>query len=776
MKMKKLITLFLMIGSSLILNSATPLQQAVEIRDGIRDIKVAVQKRGQECTDLASIPKAIEKISDITDFIQGKYIGEIIINDEQINGFPFTFIDGKYSIKALSLKLAQVGQFKDATGLQSFTAPVLESPKLEMLANCPNLVEVNLPAATYSATQMCSNDTNLITANLPNATTIYGYSYYNCSKLKTFASAPLTIINPYSFYNCQSLTNVNINSESCTFGNRCFENCKSLKSIKWPTSWSFGNNYVFANSGLESVNLENVATFGTLTHSLFEGCPLTNRLELTRLLTLSGASLFKNCQKVTDIICPELTQIGTIDTSTGYYSESSGGNNNYEIFRGMTSVTNIYMPKLETIYSGEALFLNQTRLKHVKFPELTQIGRLSGTTYYGHYNIFYNCINLESVEMPKLKNLYNVNNMFAYCYSLTNVVMPAVETLTLDSLSYGNDNYVFLNCNNLKNLSFPNLKNSYYNNGRSTLRNLCYNCINLENVYMPITNLVTNTGFNYNNFYEAFKYCYNLKNITLGMDSAKLLKIGNFPGYVPTSAVFHCPSEAPYDVDVVYKNGKWQSITNGTFKLVKFIKGTGTQYINTGVVYQPNMVITIDVELDTSANQYAAIFGAGSGNVSANAANRLELYSRFNNVDKFKFYKSNISGDIAEHNTGRFIIKIDGLTCSIYDTDGSLLYDITLTDGDLQTSGPLALFTVNSSTTSTGFSPMTARINDNMKLYRFTVVDKETEETLCDLIPGLHNDEPLMLDKAKKYLTHYNFGTGNFEYGSITNENISVEK
>ena len=55
-----------------------------------------------------------------------------------------------------------------------------------------------------------------------------------------------------------------------------------------------------------------------------------------------------------------------------------------------------------------------------------------------------------------------------------------------------------------------------------------------------------------------------------------------------------------------------------------------------------------------------------------------------------------------------------------------------------------------------------------MKLYRFML--KENGEVVQDLLPGVRSDGVgCLLDAANNWHPLFNAGTGNFNYGSVTN-------
>ena len=96
---------------------------------------------------------------------------------------------------------------------------------------------------------------------------------------------------------------------------------------------------------------------------------------------------------------------------------------------------------------------------------------------------------------------------------------------------------------------------------------------------------------------EMFYLCPFVSDVTFGIKGGALKNYAGFPGGAPTTCVFHCPADAPFNVDIMYLTNAWTVVTNGTFKLIDSIKGTGTQYINTGYTHRTNTLVEIDFAL-----------------------------------------------------------------------------------------------------------------------------------------------------------------------------------
>ncbi len=175
-------------------------------------------------------------------------------------------------------------------------------------------------------------------------------------------------------------------------------------------------------------------------------------------------------------------------------------------FNNCSSLTNVYIPNVETIEMGA--FYNCSSLSLVSGPNVKLIGSqafrscssLSSISFPNvkiiEANAFIDCNSLTSAFLPKVQEINTA--AFSGCTSLTNIRLPLVEIL---------GNGVFENCTSLTNIDLQNAKELK----GSTFRN----CRSLMSVVIP--NLETLTS-------NVFKSCTALTNISL----AKVKEIGEF--------------------------------------------------------------------------------------------------------------------------------------------------------------------------------------------------------------------------------------------------------
>ena len=310
--------------------------------------------------------------------------------------------------------------------------------------------------------------------------------------------------------------------------------------------------------------------------------------------------MFDGCSSVTNIDFPNLTTIGNGAASLHSYGSY--------MFNGMTKLVQVSMPKLISMFGSStandtcwALFANCTSLEEIEFPELQNIGNpLYSGYYHGLGNMFQNCYKLRSARFPSLKYLAIYGNtqhshaMFANCYVLKDLQMPALEELSQAS-AYSYCNSLCLNCYELEEVSLPSLKSIW-----RTCRWLFSQCPKLKKVSMPSLTYSNNNSDNKNGtkgLQEMFYMCPALTDVTFGFKGSELISYPTFSSCASQNVVFHCPADAPYNVDVMYLNNAWTVVTNGTFKLIDSIKGTGTQYINTGYTHGTNTLVEIDFAL-----------------------------------------------------------------------------------------------------------------------------------------------------------------------------------
>lgn len=752
---RKTLTFIIALAVSIFAYADTPLAQALKVQRHLTDVKNAIQSRGIECPNLESMSNAVMQINDINQFASGTYSGTIQITAQNVNWLAFNKVPGNYNIYAQNLRSVCDSAYRYAYGLNEFYAPLCSSAPEYMLADCTNLKYVYMPKCSSIATYAFQNSGSLEYVDISNVSTINGsQAFENCYNLKYVKTKPLTYCASYCFKNCNNLTNI-ILAENFSCSYEAFKNCYNL-NVKLPKKFSGYNYAMFENCrSITEIDLSDEDTTRLTHNNIFNGCSGVTNLNLGPVKELCGDWMFSNLG-ITTFSNEVLECIGKID------------DNSCCTFANNKQLKSIYLPKLQAIthgiYTGDdpGAFGGCTKLEEVYMPELYVIGKINTSDGEDHYSsrTFIDCVSLKSISLPKLRELHGCKT-FYNCSSLTNIYMPSLK-----HWSNGYEGWYASgmgHCKSLKRIHLPNLERISFG------WQMFYNCYNLEEVVFPKLTKIT---YYYNsniNMERMFEYCHNLKNVTFGYKADDLMAVYAFPGSAPLTTVFHCVGDAPNIVDIVYKNGSWQKEQLGTYKLVDYIKGTGTQYLNTGVIHNNNTKIICDCEIGDSTGGYKDVFGARNG---SHWNNSFTLFSRYLDNKIFCFSRSGNEMQGSTYENGYFHIVAENNVCNIYNAQNELIQSITSTGNNDNGIAPIGIFVINNATSEGGFTPID-EINANMKLYRFQIYKDDVLQ--CDLVPALaNNDVPCMVDLANNYHPHFNYGTGDFEYGSVTNDNIVV--
>lgn len=329
-------------------------------------------------------------------------------------------------------------------------------------------------------------------------TTISAYAFYNCSNLQTVTiPATVKMLGDIVFGECGELQSVSLPAAVTKIPYGCFANCKKLQSISMP-----------GVTEIEDFAFQEVAGIDNFQIS-------------KKLTTLSERALMR--LKVKNY---------TVESGNSVYSAKSGvlyrdGGKTLAAYPARADATAFAIPSGVTTV-GENAFCGTINLKTVTFPStvtklnagafemssLTSVTLPDTITAVGDYTFYESAV--ESVTFGKglketsyqmfeeCENLTMINfgglqvlgaRCFAYCYSLTNVTLPAgiksigngvfgecaaLETVTiqgeLDCIPY----QAFLNCYGLKKLNITGKVPNIY-------RASFYGCRSLEAVTLPRT-------------------------------------------------------------------------------------------------------------------------------------------------------------------------------------------------------------------------------------------------------------------------------------------------
>lgn len=229
-----------------------------------------------------------------------------------------------------------------------------------------------------------------------------GSSIIMFNELKYFTG--LTELEEYAFKNCTDLKYIVLPKQLMTINSYAFEGCSSLKSIKISETITALGEFIFLNSGLETIEFS--ANVNKLPIGTFKNCVNLKNVSFgkTTLQVIGGE--------------PVLNNGGYIDERYGNRCESSNG-----AFYGCSSLTDLKLPSTITTLE-EGAFWGCTALKNINLHELTNLKTIEGGRYYFSTNIstrfycgtFTKCTSLESITLPEsLKTIGS--GIFAGCSS-----------------------------------------------------------------------------------------------------------------------------------------------------------------------------------------------------------------------------------------------------------------------------------------------------------------------------------------------------------------------
>ena len=393
-------------------------------------------------------------------------------------------------------------------------APVLE--KVEIAATNESYgVDSELPLIStpsgnsiiYFFTALDGKNTEVV---IPEGTLYIEASAFKNQVYLTKVTIPSSVleIGQGAFQNCFSLKEVKFEGTSAlqSIGNGAFNSCTSLTTINLPAGASYGT-YLFANcSSLKEISLP--AGVKSLPNYMFSDCVSLTTVNLPDTLTTIGTYAFKNCASLAEIDISNVTSIGIYAFTLSGLTEitipeaiKTLGN---QIFNGCSKLKTVTLHNAITSL-GTSLFKDCTSLESITLPSSL---KTLGT------NAFQGCTALKSITIPG--NVTSLpNNLFDGCTSLASVTLPeGVTTL---------GNYIFRGCTSLESIDLPS-KLTYL--GRYTFQNSGLTSIEIPSGVQHISHKAgtkANTGSSTTNDVSLFDGCVNLRSVTL---PAGLLSIG----------------------------------------------------------------------------------------------------------------------------------------------------------------------------------------------------------------------------------------------------------
>ncbi len=299
----------------------------------------------------------------------------------------------------------------------------------------------------------------------------------NTTLLNVVLPDTVTSIGTDAFLNCTNLASVNLPKGITALGYSAFRNSglttvvipKSLTTVT--DSWSVGNNGAFNGcSALKTVTFEEGVT--QIPAHLFQNCSGLEKVEIPATVISIGDEAFNNCISLKEV------KIADGETGIAIGTKAFSGCSALETLSLSNRVSSI----------GSYAFYYCSSLKEMQMPDTV--------TSIGEYAFAY-CTSMAKTNLSK--GLLSISySAFRECTSLTDIEIPKSLTTVTNHWDEGN-NGIFINCYNLKNVTFE-----------EGVTKICDNmfmaCTGLEKLVIPGT--VTSIGV------EAFENCSNLTEVT----------------------------------------------------------------------------------------------------------------------------------------------------------------------------------------------------------------------------------------------------------------------
>ena len=252
-------------------------------------------------------------------------------------------------------------------------------------------------------------------------------AFYGCSGIETpiVIDNKLSSIGNYAFSGCSSIPSVTVLKTDCTFSERCFENCTSIKEVP-----------------------SNIAAFSK---GMFAGCTSITSVDLSEKVESLGGGTFQNCSAIEKVTIRNKSMkflndggdfVGCMNLKTAGPIPQSESDPSYDIefafdeeipdnafsFTGnprSDPLVSIDIPSTVTRI-GDRAFAYCMNLDSIELPD--------GVTSIGH-DAFAQCRNLVKITIPSKAHTIGSNALFS-CLGLDDVYL---YPRTVDAASKAND-------------------------------------------------------------------------------------------------------------------------------------------------------------------------------------------------------------------------------------------------------------------------------------------------------------------------------------------------
>lgn len=262
---------------------------------------------------------------------------------------------------------------------------------------------------------------------------ISDYCFSNSDIRSLTTKGPIETIGRYAFYSCAILESVQISNGVKSLGERSFANCRSLKKVHCPGSYTFVPNQCFySNSSLDELLLSK--TIKTIGEGAFYECRSIKDIEFGESLRYIKTSAFEGCSSLESLTFNSRVEIGeygfrgcsSLTDISGLHAPVILGR---EAFASCASLTDIsFLDDIAVM--GEGCFMNCNGLREIKLKCPVEIPSLA----------FSNCSALEYLYIGEEVEVIG-DMAFDACLHLKSILLKS----PVNYIGYE----AFLNCDSL---------------------------------------------------------------------------------------------------------------------------------------------------------------------------------------------------------------------------------------------------------------------------------------------------------------------------------------
>lgn len=352
------------------------------------------------------------------------------------------------SVKEVLLpkKLKELGAaFRNNSNLEKVTIyPTLEKI-VGSFYGCTSLTTILFPNGTSLKEILAdTNEKDLFLNPAYGYKTKYSGAFQNCTSLKSFTiPASVVTLDKKSFKGCTSLETIEFENGTtiqtlaggpsaeygyktgfCYWDVSCgvFSECKSLKSIKIPSSVKTIEDFAFYNcSSLEKIEYGTNSQITSLGVCTFGYCTSLSTVSIPASLTKLPWCLFYRCSALNDVKFSNQSKLTTLETNSicGPFFQCDNLKT-LSLPEGITSLAcyslgdvgleSITIPASVTTIEAGAFFCDET-LKIVTFAKGSKIEVLTGSTASsgsGYYSTFVGCSSLKTIDASNCTSIKKI--------------------------------------------------------------------------------------------------------------------------------------------------------------------------------------------------------------------------------------------------------------------------------------------------------------------------------------------------------------------------------